>query len=60
MRIGDYNAFTHSDWAEVVPQELAAAGTMMPLIEILFDMGVRLMVFTDVEEAFACLDGLEG
>ncbi len=47
-------------WAEVVPQQLASAGTMLPLIEILYGMGLRMMVFTDLEKAFQWLDSLEG
>ncbi len=47
-------------WAEVVPEALADAGTMLPLIQILFAMGLRMMVFTDVDKAMQWLDSLEG
>jgi len=47
-------------WANVVPQEIVAAGSMAPLIEILYDMGLRLMVFTDPQKAIEWLDSFEG
>jgi hypothetical protein len=47
-------------WANVVPQELSAAGTLMPLIQILYDMGLRMMVFTDLENAIQWLDSMKG
>ncbi len=47
-------------WANVVPSELAAAGTLTPVIENLYNMGLRMMVFTDVEAAMRWLDGFEG
>jgi len=43
-------------WANVVPKELAAAGTLAPLMEILFGLGLRLMVFSNTEEAIRWLD----
>jgi hypothetical protein len=46
-------------WADVVPQDLAAAGTLMPIINNLHQLGLRMMVFTEVEEAIAWLDELE-
>jgi len=47
-------------WAIVVPVELASAGTMAPAIESFFELGLRVMVFTDVEKAKAWLNGFEG
>jgi hypothetical protein len=46
-------------WALVVPQAVFDAGTMMPTIETLFTLGLRMMVFTTVEEALAWLDSME-
>ncbi len=46
-------------WANVVPEALAAAGTLVEPMRILFDLGLRMMVFTSVEEAMRWLDGLE-
>lgn len=43
-------------WAAVVPQDLAAAGTLIPVIEELFKLGLRMMVFTSVEDGIAWLD----
>ncbi|MCC7452084.1 MAG: hypothetical protein IT324_32060 [Anaerolineae bacterium] len=47
-------------WANVVPEELAAAGTLAPVMEAVYEMGLRLMVFTSVEEAMQWLDRMEG
>lgn len=38
-------------WATVVPEDLAAAGTLIPVIDVLFELGLRMRVFTSVEEA---------
>jgi hypothetical protein len=38
-------------WANVVPVQLAAAGTLIPVIEDLYKRGLRMQVFTSVEEA---------
>jgi hypothetical protein len=46
-------------WAAVVPQSLAAAGTMVPVINGLFQLGLRMMVFTNSEEAIQWLDTME-
>jgi hypothetical protein len=43
-------------WASVVPQDLAAAGTLTGVIDHLYQLGLRMMVFTNVEEAIAWLD----
>ncbi|MEP7289868.1 MAG: hypothetical protein ABI947_29305 [Chloroflexota bacterium] len=46
-------------WAAIVPEELIAAGTLMPVMDILFDLGLRMMVFTDMEKAVAWLDKVD-
>ena len=46
-------------WALVVPQTLAAAGTLTPVVEHLFELGLRMMVFTTVEDAFVWLDKIK-
>lgn len=46
-------------WAAVVPQDLVAAGTLMPVIDHLFEIGLRMMVFTTVEDAVVWLDGMK-
>lgn len=46
-------------WALVVPQTLAAAGTLTPVVEQLFELGLRMMVFTDVEDAIVWLDKIK-
>lgn len=43
-------------WALVVPQDVADAGTMIPTMEALYALGLRMMVFTELEEAIAWLD----
>jgi hypothetical protein len=47
-------------WANVVPEELVAAGALMPVMDVLYQMGLRMMVFTNPEEAMQWLDSLEG
>lgn len=42
-------------WAIVVPEDLAAAGTLMPVIDELFEMGVTMMVFTNLADALEWL-----
>ena len=43
-------------WALVVPEQLVAAGSMAPIIEANFELGMRMMVFSDVKEAIHWLD----
>ncbi|MBN1681489.1 MAG: hypothetical protein JW966_14505 [Anaerolineae bacterium] len=43
-------------WANVVPEELVAAGSLTPVMENLYELGLRMMVFTDLEEAFRWLE----
>lgn len=46
-------------WALVVPQEVVAAGSLMPTIENLYKLGLRVMVFSDLDEAFGWLERME-
>jgi hypothetical protein len=46
-------------WALVVPKEIAAAGSMTPVINNLYNLGLRMAVFTNLDEAFAWLDKME-
>jgi hypothetical protein len=46
-------------WALVVPPEVAAAGSLIPTMTALFELGLRMMVFTEVEAAAEWLDGLD-
>ena len=34
-------------WANIVPEEVVAAGALMPVIEFLHTLGLRMMVFTE-------------
>lgn len=43
-------------WANVVPGDIAAAGTLMPVIDDLYKLGLRMQVFTTVEDALQWLD----
>lgn len=47
-------------WAVVVPEKLAAAGTLSKTIMDLSRLNLRMMVFTNLEEAFKWLDRMEG
>ncbi len=38
-------------WALVVPEELAGRGAMSGIVEQFFNLGVQVMVFTEVKEA---------
>jgi hypothetical protein len=46
-------------WAAVVPESLVAARTLVPVMDELFKVGLRMMVFSNVEEAIAWLDEIE-
>lgn len=46
-------------WANVVPESLHAAGSLIPIIDAFYERGLRMMVFTQVEDALAWLDDLE-
>jgi hypothetical protein len=43
-------------WALVVPEQLIAAGSMAPAIEEYYELGMRMMVFSEVKEAIQWLD----
>lgn len=45
-------------WANVVPHEVAAAGTLAPVIEDLYQLGLRMQVFTSTEDALRWLDSM--
>jgi len=44
-------------WANVVPSAMVAAGTLMPVIDNLFEMGLRMALFSDLDKAFEWLEG---
>ena len=46
-------------WANVIPVELEAAGTLGPLIEDLHGRGLRMNVFTSVDVAMDWLVSLD-
>lgn len=46
-------------WALIVPTEVVSAGSMMPLMNIFFELGVRMMVFDNYEAAVTWLDQVE-
>ena len=46
-------------WANVVPVEVASAGTLAPVMEALYELGLRMMVFTDVDKAIEWLDSMK-
>lgn len=43
-------------WANVVPKEVVAAGTLVPVMRTLFDIGLTMMVFSNLEDAFKWLE----
>jgi hypothetical protein len=45
-------------WAVVVPQVVVDAGTLIPTMEALYGLGLRMMVFSDLDEATKWLDSL--
>ncbi len=47
-------------WANVVPEELVSAGTLAPVMEAYFELGLRMMVFSDLDKAVEWLDGMAG
>ncbi len=47
-------------WALVVPEQVVAAGSMLPTIEALYQLGqLRVQVFSNTDEAVNWLDGFE-
>ena len=55
----DWNARTVAAgwkyWANIVPQEVASAGTLMPVINNLYKLGLTMQVFTSVDEGLKWL-----
>ncbi len=47
-------------WANVVPHQLVAAGTLMPVMQAVFEMGLCMQVFASEEEAWEWLDNQQG
>lgn len=45
-------------WALVVPTEVVAAGSMMPAMNGFYELGLRMMVFDNLEEATNWLDSM--
>ena len=46
-------------WANVVPEDLEAAGTLMPFIEVLQEKGLRMGIFTHTEKAVEWLENID-
>ncbi len=46
-------------WADVVPQQLVAAGALAPVMEAYFGLGLRMQVFSSVEDASAWLGAMK-
>ncbi len=46
-------------WANVVPVDVISAGSLIGAMDALHQLGLRMMVFDDVEKAIAWLDSLE-
>ncbi|GAB4518072.1 MAG: hypothetical protein OHK0046_25370 [Anaerolineae bacterium] len=45
-------------WANVVPVEVEAAGSLMPFVDELYKRGLRMMVFNNLREAQSWLETL--
>lgn len=46
-------------WANVVPKDLIAAGTYIPIIDQFFKVGLRMRVFSSLDEAFSWMEEVE-
>jgi hypothetical protein len=46
-------------WANVVPEDMEAAGTLMPFIEVLQEKGLRMATFADTEKAMEWLENID-
>jgi hypothetical protein len=46
-------------WANVVPKEIEAAGTLIPVIQNLSQLGLRMAVFTSIEDALKWLETMQ-
>ncbi|MFN8528429.1 MAG: hypothetical protein U0670_07450 [Anaerolineae bacterium] len=42
-------------WANIVPEEIVAADSLVPIIETFYEIGLRMMVFTNADDALAWL-----
>ncbi len=47
-------------WANVVPEAVVSAGALLPVMDDLYKLGLRMMVFTDLQEAFEWLGRMKG
>ena len=47
-------------WANIVPQQLVAAGTLNPVMEAVFAMGLVLQVFSNENEGWEWIDSKQG
>jgi hypothetical protein len=47
-------------WALITQPEVIAAGSLLPFIENLYTIGLRVMIFAEMETALQWLDGLPG
>jgi len=46
-------------WALVVPAEVVAAGSLIPVMNHWYEMGLRMMVFDSLEKATEWLDSMQ-
>ena len=46
-------------WANVVPTDVISAGALIPVMDEFHQLGLRMMVFDDLEKAVAWLDSME-
>ncbi|MFN8530258.1 MAG: hypothetical protein U0670_16785 [Anaerolineae bacterium] len=46
-------------WANVVPEQVATATDTFAIMETLFEFGLRMMVFTNTQEAFEWIDKVD-
>ena len=46
-------------WALVVPTAVVAAGSMVPVMSHWYELGLRMMVFDNLEKAIEWLDSME-
>jgi len=46
-------------WANIVPSETVAARTLVPVVDTLFELGLHMMVSTNLEEAFQWLESIK-
>ena len=46
-------------WANIVPSETVAARTLVPVVDTLFELGLHMMVSTNLDEALQWLESVE-